>query len=331
IAVTRDTLMGWSEFLYLGVGLGLGWGANRWGLGRRNGAKSIGKTDRGGESSRIRPAETEFPHLSEMIHPQIETLSEQLQQVRLAYHMAAEMEQFKAGFLARTSHELRSPLNSMIGLLQLILADLCESPEEEREFIQQAHDATLRMVGLLDEVVHVAKTEYGTERMNPQPVQLAPIFEEIHQLTHLQAANRSIRLSISAPDPTLHAIADRPRLKQVLLSLVDAAIAGMDEGKVRMSAHPSPESGYVHIWIDDQRPVGAWSESWDLLQSTLEAKDPQLLDPENLTLSPGMRLLINQTLLALMNGRLEVLAVPSDAELSDFTRTQCSVPLATKF
>lgn len=322
--------MGWSEFLYLGVGLGLGLGLNQLQLGRRDGAKSAARGDRDGQSLRTRTAETEFPHWSETTDPQIETLSEQLQQVRLAYRMAAEMEQFKAGFLARTSHELRSPLNSTIGLLQLILADLCESPQEEREFIQQAHDVTLRMVELLDEVVSVAKTERGTEHMNPQPVQLAPIFEEIHQLTHLQAANRSIRLSIAPPDPTLYAIADRPRLKQVLLSLVDAAIAGMDEGKVRVSAHASPESGYVHIWIDDQRPVGAWSESWDLLQSTLEAKDPQLPDPENLTLSPGMRLLINQTLLGLMNGRLEVLAVPSDAELSDFTRTQCSVPLATK-
>ena len=48
---------------------------------------------------------------------------------------------------------------------------------------------------------------------------------------------------------------------------------------------------------------------------------------EEFDLSPGMRLLMNQTLLELMKGRLEVLAIPSEGE-DDFTRTQCSIPLS---
>ncbi|NEP07649.1 MAG: sensor histidine kinase, partial [Okeania sp. SIO4D6] len=44
--------------------------------------------------------------------------------------------------------------------------------------------------------------------------------------------------------------------------------------------------------------------------------------------SPGMRLLMNQTLLGIMNGRLEVLATPSDGKESDFNRTQCSIPMS---
>ena len=68
---------------------------------------------------------------------EIDELKEELKQAQLAYQMAAQMSQFKAGFLARTSHELRSPLSSMIGLHQLILSDLCESPEEQKEFIKE--------------------------------------------------------------------------------------------------------------------------------------------------------------------------------------------------
>src|SRR5689334_21319694 len=66
---------------------------------------------------------------------------EQLRQVELAYRMASEMSQFKAGFLARVSHELRSPLNGMIGMHQLILSDLCDGPQEEREFVAQADES----------------------------------------------------------------------------------------------------------------------------------------------------------------------------------------------
>ncbi len=302
--------MGWSEFLYLGFGLGLGLVYARFlgGKGKKSSEPLV--TD---ESPKISDDEQ-----------QVRLLSHQLKQTQLAYQMAAEMSLFKAGFLARTSHELRSPLNSMIGTLQLILSDLCESPEEEREFIQHAHASALKMVRLLDQIIFVAKTEYGTDTMDIHAIQLAKVMDEVEDLTGMQAANRSIRLKIEPPDEEIYVLADLPRLRQVLVSLVDTAIAQMSEGSVKVSVNPSPETGFVHIWVDDQRPISAWSESWDLLKSTLEKEQTP---SDQMTLSPGMRLLMNQTLLSLMNGRLEVLAVPSEGEESNFNRTQCSIPI----
>ncbi len=307
------------EFVYLALGVGVGFASR---FMKRDSSSSQPKT-----LPNITTDETQYQE-------KIQTLSKQLQQTQLAYQMASEMCQFKAGFLARTSHELRSPINSMIGTLQLILSDLCESPEEEREFLQQAYESALKMVGVLDEVIHVAKTEHGTESLKLQSLQLTKIFEALNQLTHLQAANRSIRLKIEMPSPDVYVMADASRLKQVLVNLVDTAISEMDQGRVQVSVHPEPKSGYVHIWIDDQRPVSAWSESWDLLQSILEHNHhftPSQTHPisqDLVQLSPGMRLLMNQTLLELMKGHLQVLAVPTDAETSNFTRTQCSIPLA---
>lgn len=302
--------MGWSEFLYLGFGLGLGIVLNR-------------VLQRRGTQSPV-PVASADSHIETNTQQQVQTLLNQLKQTQLAYQMAAEMSQFKAGFLARTSHELRSPLNSIIGTLQLILADLCESPEEEREFLQHAHASALKMVGLLDQVIFVAKTEYGTETMDIHAIQLAKVMDEVEDLTCMQAANRSIRLKIEPPDPEIYVMADLPRLRQVLVSLIDTAIAQMAEGSIKVSVHPSPETGYVHIWVEDQRPISAWSESWDLLKSMLE-KDQT--PPDQLNLSPGMRLLMNQTLLSSMNGRLEVLAIPSEGEDANFNRTQCSIPI----
>ncbi|MBD2481709.1 sensor histidine kinase KdpD [Planktothrix sp. FACHB-1365] len=302
--------MGWSEFVYLGLGLGLGIV-----LGRLLGGK-------GKQSSES--LITDDSATTSNDEQQVQVLSHQLKQTQLAYQMAAEMSLFKAGFLARTSHELRSPLNSMIGSLQLILGDLCESPEEEQEFIQHAHASALKMVELLDQVIFVSKTEYGTETMDIHGIQLAKVLDEVEDLTCMQAANRSIRLKIEPPDEDIYVLADLPRLRQVLVSLVDTAIAQMSEGSVKVSVHPSPETGFIHIWVEDQRPISAWSESWDLLKSTLE-KDQTPIN--QMTLSPGMRLLMNQTLLSLMNGRLEVLAIPSEGEESNFNRTQCSIPM----
>ncbi len=240
--------------------------------------------------------------------------------------MASEMSKFKAGFLARTAHELRSPINSMIGGLQLVISDLADDPEEEREFVKQAYNSALKTLGLLDEIIYVAKTEHGTERVKIESLQLSQVFEAVENLTYMQAANRSIRLQISPPEGDVYVLADESRLKQVLVSLIDTAIAQMDEGSVNVSVHSAKESGYVHIWIDDQRPISAWSESWDLLKNNFEENAEKKMSAD-FQLSPGMRLLMNQTLLGMMNGRLEVLATPSDGEESNFNRTQCSIPI----
>ncbi|NEP40805.1 MAG: HAMP domain-containing histidine kinase [Okeania sp. SIO2H7] len=311
--------MGWSDFIYLGIGLGLGLGINKL-LAQKNAQQEPESSNEIVE----KPLETHSNH------QRVQELSNQLKQTKLAYQMASEMSKFKAGFLARTSHELRSPLSSTIGTLQLITNDLCDSPEEEREFAEQARGAALKMVELIDQLVFVAKTEYGTEKMDIEPLQLSKVFDEVEDLTCLQAANRSIGLNISPPEPNIYVLADLPRFRQVLVSLVDTAIAQMEEGSVNVSARASRESGYVYILIEDQRPVSAWSESWDLLKRDLEVKNgvnDSSLIKEEFDLSPGMRLLMNQTLLELMKGRLEVLAVPSEGE-DDFTRTQCSIPLS---
>ena len=130
--------MNFSNWLYLGIGIGIGLCFYKLLLESR-------------ESS-------SFSTLNTSQHRETELLQE-LQQTQLAYHKAQEMGQFKAGFLARISHELRSPLGSIIGLHQLILADLCENPEEEREFISQAHEKSLKLLKLIDEILNISKIE----------------------------------------------------------------------------------------------------------------------------------------------------------------------------
>lgn len=261
-----------------------------------------------------------------MTNEEISALKEELQRTRLAYQMATEMSQFKAGFLARISHELRSPLNSLIGLHQLILSDLCEDAAEEREFVAQAHTSALKLVGFLDEILNVSKTEYGSNRLDIQEVRLGELFGQVYNLTHLQAANRNLGLQITPPDPEIYVMADLRWLRQVLVNLVDTPLKMMEEGSVKVVANADSAAGYARIWIEDDRPANAWSEPIDLLQSVPKTELP--LTPKA-TLSPGLSLLINQTLLDLMKGRLEILAIPSPGSESRLCRIQCSIPLAS--
>ncbi len=295
--------MGWSSWIYLGLGLGLGVGYS-WLLGRWG-------------SSPVTQAQTETTQ-------DLPTLLE-LKSSQLAYQLAHEMGQFKAGFLVRTSHELRSPLNSMIGFHQLILSDLCDNPAEEREFVAQAQKAALKLVKLLDDILDVARIEHATNKLEIQPLHLARVLEEVYQLTHLLAANRNFRLQVSPPDSAIYVLADPRCLRQVLVRLVETSIAQMEEGNICISANTSPADGWVHIWLDVQLNASAWSqEAVDLLQSENATTCVPVADAVP---SPGLTLMLYQTLLELMKGRLEVFPLPTNADQSPFTRIQLAIPL----
>jgi signal transduction histidine kinase len=316
--------MNWTNLIWLGLGFGFGL-ASRW-LWRRS-------------SRRVQPGVKpllETSDADERIHSTLPVRSEkqapdsnngqksaaEMDQFKLAYQMATEMSQFKGGFLARAAHELRSPLNGLIGMHQLILSDLCDNPQEEREFIAQANESARRMVDVLDRILDVARVQHGTVKMAIQPVQLTQILQEVHDLTYLQARNRNLQLQIPLPDPGLYVLADPLRFRQILVYLVDAAISRMPDSEILVSTHPSSKAGCIDIWIDDHCPAQARHEPLNLLQSDLP------LDAT--VLSPGLSLLIVQTLLQLMQGHLEVVPVSSKSGASSssnpLTQIRCSFP-----
>ncbi|RCJ41040.1 histidine kinase [Nostoc minutum NIES-26] len=298
--------MNWSNWVYLGAGLVVGMGV-RWLFARSSNAAS--------SSSPVAPAEQQ--HMPQLL--------QQIKQTQLAYQMAQEMGQFKAGFLARTTHELRSPLNSLIGLHQLILSDLCEDPAEEREFITKAHEKALKLLHLIDEILSIARTEHGTNKLDIQPRSLAEVLQEVNQLTYMLAANRNFPLRVLLPDPGIYVLADHRWLRQVLVSLVDTAIAQMEEGSIHISSSLSPTNKTVRICLDV--PVHALpdSESIDIIKS--EEMLPHNND-ENPALSAGMKLLLNQTLLEVMGGKLEIMPLATNEQTNNYTRLQMSIPLA---
>ena len=240
--------MNWSNWIYLGAGLVIGMSFRSLCARSSNAASS---------SSSIPPAEQH----------NVPQLLQQIKQTQLAYQMAQEMGQFKAGFLARTTHELRSPLNGLIGLHQLILSDLCDDPAEEREFIAQAHEKALKLLHLIDEILSIARTEHGTNKLDIQPQSLTEILQEVNHLTYMLAANRNFPLRVLPPDPGIYVLADHRWLRQVLVSLVDTAIAQMEEGSIQISSSLSPTNKTVYICLDMPDHALPNNESIDLIKS----------------------------------------------------------------
>ncbi|MBW4653314.1 MAG: ROK family protein [Kaiparowitsia implicata GSE-PSE-MK54-09C] len=234
-----------------------------------------------------------------------------LPEMELAYRRAVELAKFKAGFLARTSHELRSPLNGIMGMHQLILSDLCDSPDEEREFIQQAQQSSRKLLTLLDELIYVSKVDWGTVELQIQPLQLSALLTEVHHLTYLQAQNRSIQVELAPADPDLYVMGDPHGLRQALLYLVDAAIAAMPDGTVQLIHHVNPHQRSLDLWLLDNRPASAWQDAVQALQPAAPVTKAELraFQPAA-ALSDSLTLLSTQTLLEHMQGTLDLAFSP---------------------
>lgn len=334
--------MSWTNLailsLGLGIGIAMGWFGRRLQAGTPSGNATWNNAqtepnrhtqDSGGHSEAIVPS---YPTNSE-----IQALERQLHQMQLAYQMAREMAQFQSGFLARTSHELRSPINSVISLHQLILADLAEDPAEEREFVAQANQSAQKMLALMDQLISVSKAAHGTAELQLQAVSLWEALAEIEQFTQLQARNRNLRLNIELPEPDILVWADRNWLRQILLNLVDGPIALMQEGHIHLTTQADLDAQQVRISIEDERPARFWYDPIDLLTAIKTNKASAegfsrdaLLEERSQEPSPGLSLLITQTLLDLMGGHLDILSIPSTAANTEdaITRIQCSLPLA---
>jgi signal transduction histidine kinase len=249
---------------------------------------------------------------------------QQIKQMQLAYQLVQEMSQFKAGFLARTTHVLRSPLNGLIGLHQLILSDLCESPEEEREFIAQAHDRAMKLLKLIDEILNIARTQSATNRLNIQPQSLGELLNEVHDLTYMLAENRNYPFEVIVPDSSIYVLTDPRWLRQVLINLVETPITQMEiqmeEGGICISVQPEATGNYACIWVDIPSFAFPNSEAVDLM--TVQKK-ANFTASEQDAMDKGMKLLFNQTVIEVLGGKLEMLPHPKH---DDLTRFQIIIP-----
>lgn len=234
--------------------------------------------------------------------------------LRLAYCRVLERSQFQSGFLARSAHELRSPLNKIISLQQMILAGLCEDPDEEREFVVEAQAASLKLLEYLDFLIRISKLEVGRIVPDMQMVCLADIFTQVQEMMQLQAADRNLRLVVQPPDETVQVWADPTWLRNALATLIDMAISHCDRGTISLFLAPESPSHHWHIWLEDDRPVRCWQE----LVTLPARQDFDLSD----TLSDTLRMGMVETSLKAMQGALTLLSTPTAADSAP-TRLQC--------
>ena len=215
----------------------------------------------------------------------------------LAYERLSQLERFKSGFLARTAHELRSPINSVIGLHQLILEGLCETPDEEKQFTAEAKEAAYKVLQLFDTIIAASKLDIGREVPTLEPLALKTLFKTLEELTHLQAANHNLRLTFKPTD--LSVASDLRWLQMMLISLIDDAITSTKLGDITLEAVADGE--YVLLRLEADRPA---SELSVRLDTSLYGREVDLSNLSSVYLSTGLTLAVAQEMVKALNGEL---------------------------
>jgi len=157
----------------------------------------------------------------------------------------------KSEFLSNMSHELRSPLNAILGFAQLIDSGSPSPTPAQQDSLDQILQAGWYLLELINEILDLALIESGKLSLSPEPMLLDEVLADCQAMIEPQARQSGIRLNFIAAEAPIFVRADRTRVKQVFVNLLSNAIKYNRVGgsvEVRCSARAG---GRVRIAFQD--------------------------------------------------------------------------------
>ncbi|MEK7329546.1 MAG: ATP-binding protein, partial [Candidatus Eisenbacteria bacterium] len=219
-----------------------------------------------------------------------------------------EASRLKSEFLANTSHELRTPLNGMIGFLQLVLDGLCESRDEERDFLKQGLQCSRHLLGLINDVLDIARIEAGKLNVEAEKVDVRDLFAEVETVTHVQAQQAGIALRFEPQaDESVFVRSDFPKTKQVLINLIGNSLKFTARGSITVRASAHPDLGHMMFEVVDTG-IGIPRDRQKLIFEKFTQGDGSTTRRYGGT---GLGLAISRSLVELMGG---IIGVHSEGE-----------------
>jgi signal transduction histidine kinase len=211
----------------------------------------------------------------------------------------------KSDFLATVSHELRTPLNAIAGYTELLEMGL-RGPltEAQRRDLARIRSSGQHLLGLISGVLDLNRIERGQVMYSLSPIAVEPFLTDLDALVSPQAAAKSLTLDYVSLDPSLTVMADREKLRQIILNLLSNAIRFTPPGgRITLTSSATSEVE-LEICVEDTGPGIAEARRAQVFEPFVQL-DRSLTQPQE---GLGLGLAISRDLARGMRGELELSA-----------------------
>ncbi len=174
-------------------------------------------------------------------------LRETSDKVKYAYHMQTD-------YFARMSHEIRAPLNSILGFSQLLLESPTEPPtEKQKDFLSRVERSGKHLRELINDVLDLSKIESKKMQLVPREIELVKVIHTAIDVFYEEALTKHLILGFTEKPASLRITADELKVRQVLYNLLSNSLKFTQQGFIRITLAIEPEGG-ARITVEDSGP-----------------------------------------------------------------------------
>jgi two-component system sensor histidine kinase/response regulator len=256
----------------------------------------------------------------------VEVLHNLNEQERLALNLqraredAATAHRARAEFVATMSHEVRTPLNAVLGMADLL--HLTSLTRKQKSYVQIMESSSNMLLSLVDNMIDFATIESGKLELKNDSFHVTDLLERVLEIMGYQAYSKGIELAGATDyEPDMQVCGDFHRLQQIMINLVGNAIKFTDAGEVIISVGvDTGDAGETSLTVTvSDTGIGMSQETVDKLFMPFGSiRD----DADNRNQGSGLGLVISKQLIDRMNGRISV-----ESELGKGTTAWFTVPV----
>jgi signal transduction histidine kinase len=242
--------------------------------------------------------------VKQLVMQQSNALSRSVMLEEIATARAEELErlnQIKTQFLANVTHELRSPVNAIVGLAELLrVAAGKGSLEQVRERLSFMLTTATNLRGIITNILDLSKIEAGKMEVTFQAIDVMPLLQEIAETTRILVGDKPVIVTVNGPDWPVIVMSDSIKLRQIVTNLTSNAAKFTDNGAIDITLAVSDERFEIEV---SDTGIGIDQKDLHLLFTPFG----QLEDPAVKThVGTGLGLAISRNLIRLIGGEITV-------------------------
>ena len=225
------------------------------------------------------------------------------EQLQRSAEMAKTANEAKTRFLFNMSHDIRTPMNAIIGFSNLLEKNL-QNGEKAKEYLKKIQSSSTLMMTIINQVLEMARIESGTATLRLKAEDLGVIFHEVSSVFESDIRKKNLQYSIDANVCHKYAVCDKTKLQEIYLNIVSNAVKYTPSGKsihVTVKEIASDNKMVQYCFICEDTGIGM---SEEYLPHIFEEFSREHTSTENKVVGTGLGLPIVKSLVELMGGSI---------------------------